>query len=242
MPIKLLLLNLFILAIAPMGLAQQKNSFPSSDGVPITADVYGQDKSLPYIILFHQANFSRGEYLETAPKLQKLGYNCLAVDLRSGKEVNYIQNETAAAAKAKNLPSDYLDAEKDILAAIAYVKTISNKRIILFGSSYSASLVLKIANQNPSINAVIAFSPGEYFESLKIKTTIEKFDKPLFIASTVSEKTYIKDMVSDVNKAYITWFTPIKSKGVHGSRALWAASPESDDCWMQLLMFFKKIQ
>jgi dienelactone hydrolase len=222
--------------------AQQKITFSSSDGIPITADVYGQDKSLPYILLFHQANFSRGEYRETAPKLQKLGYNCIAVDLRSGKEVNFIQNETAAAAKAKNLPTNYLDAEKDILAAIEYVKKLSKCKIVLLGSSYSASLVIKISVNNPSVSAVIAFSPGEYFETLPLKDIISKLDKPLFIASTKAEKPPIKEMVSGINENYITWFVPSKAKGIHGSRALWDASPESNGCWMQLLMFFKKIK
>ena len=91
-----------------MSEAQQMVTFFSSDGLTVTADLYLKDKSYPFIILFHQANFSRGEYQETAPKLMKLGYNCLAVDLRSGKEVNFIKNETAAKAHEKNLPRNDL--------------------------------------------------------------------------------------------------------------------------------------
>jgi dienelactone hydrolase len=222
--------------------AQQKITFLSSDGLPITADLYVQDKGNPYIILFHQANFSRGEYSETAPRLMKLGYNCLAVDLRSGKEVNYVQNETAAAARTKHLGTEYLDAEKDMVAAIDYIKNITKERIILFGSSYSASLTLKIAKNNPSVLAVIAFSPGEYFGTLKIKKNIDHLDKPVFIGATTSEQPFIKDMVSGINPNFVSWFVPSKSKGVHGSRALWAASPENEDCWLALLQFFKKLK
>ena len=231
-----------MLLIPGMLEAQQKITFLSSDGLQITADQYGQDAGNPYIILFHQANYSRGEYKETAPKLQKLGYNCLAVDLRSGKEVNYVQNETAAAAREKNLPTEYLDAEKDMIAAIEYVKKISKERIILLGSSYSASLVLRIGKNDPFVSAIIAFSPGEYFPNLNLKNEIAKLNKPIFIGSTVSERPYIKEMLSGINDALITWFVPSKSKGVHGSRALWAASPESKDCWMQLLFFFKNLK
>jgi dienelactone hydrolase len=231
-----------LLIFQGMSEAQHKISFPSSDSITITADVYGQDKGLPYILLFHQANFSRGEYLETAPKLQKLGYNCIAVDLRSGNEVNYIQNETAAAAKAKNLPTEYTDAEKDILAAINYTRKITSQKIILLGSSYSASLVLKVARNNPSVKAVIAFSPGEYFNNFQLKKEISGLDKPLFIASTKKENPSIKQMVSGINESYITWFVPSKTNGIHGSRALWSTSPENETCWMQLLMFFKALK
>ncbi|HEX2934259.1 MAG TPA: dienelactone hydrolase family protein [Bacteroidales bacterium] len=234
---------LLLLTIFPMTIdAQQTVTFPSSDGLPITADLYMQDKSLPFIILYHQANFSRGEYRETAPKLMKLGYNCLAVDLRSGKEVNYVQNETAARAREKNLPVGYLDAEKDMLSAIDYVKKQSKERIVIFGSSYSASLALKIGKNNQSVAAIIAFSPGEYFQpQIILKPLLAKYDKPLFIASTTTEYPFVKEMTSDIAPSLITWFTPSKS-GVHGSRALWQASPESEQCWMTLLMFIKNLK
>jgi len=64
-------------------------TFPSHEGVTITADLYitNEDKNIPFIVLFHQAGFSRGEYREIAPKLNKLGFNCMAIDQRSGDGV-----------------------------------------------------------------------------------------------------------------------------------------------------------
>lgn len=224
--------------------SQQKITFSAKDGLKVTADLYLKDTSFPFIILFHQANFSRGEYLETAPKLNKLGFNCLAVDLRSGNEVNYIPNETAQAARDKNFPSTYLDAQMDMQAAIDYVKKFyPGHKIILLGSSYSASLCLKLGNEDRSIYAVIAFSPGEYFQNeLHIKDKVTGWNKPLFVASTKEEYPYIKDMLSSIPGSLITWFEPSKSNGVHGSRALWQQSEESDDCWMTLLLFMKKMK
>jgi hypothetical protein len=66
--------------------AQEKVSFKSSDGLEITADKYFTDsESAPLILLFHQAGWSRGEYNESAPKLNKLGFNCIAFAQRSGE-------------------------------------------------------------------------------------------------------------------------------------------------------------
>ena len=236
-------LFLILLSTPMISEAQQTVTFPSSDGLMITADLYLKDKNLPYIILYHQANFSKGEYKETAPKLMKLGYNCLAVDLRSGKEVNFIQNETAARAREKNLPVGYLDAEKDMVSAIEYVKKQTKEKIILFGSSYSASLALKIGKTNSSVLAVISFSPGEYFQSqLTLKPLLAKYDKPIFIASTVKEHPFIKEMMSGVSDNMITWWTPGKGDGVHGSKVLWQNSPSNEECWMSLLMFIKNLK
>jgi hypothetical protein len=77
------------------GFSQKKITFKASDGLQITADLYILNPSEnSFIILFHQARWSRGEYLEIAPKLNKLGFNCMAVDQQSGGEINNIVNET----------------------------------------------------------------------------------------------------------------------------------------------------
>lgn len=67
-------------------------TFPSKDGLTLTADLYiMHDKSAPFIVLFHQARWSRGEYEEIAPRLNMMGFNCMAVDLRSGGQVNGVK-------------------------------------------------------------------------------------------------------------------------------------------------------
>ena len=56
-----------------MILREKKFLFLSLDSLEITADLYKiENNKAPYIILFHQANFSRGSYLDIAPKLNKL--------------------------------------------------------------------------------------------------------------------------------------------------------------------------
>jgi hypothetical protein len=146
-------------------------------------------------------------------------------------------------AHEKNLPTGYLDAEKDMLAAIEYIKKQSKEKIILFGSSYSASLALKIAKDIPSVSAIVAFSPGEYFQpTIQLKTLLTKLEKPIFIASTKTEYPFIKEMMANVPKKLIQWWTPAKGTGIHGSRALWQTSEGNEDCWMSLLMFFKGLK
>ena len=87
----------------------------STDGLAMTADLYRPhaSKKTPFIVLFHQAGWSRGEYREIAPKLNAMGFNCLAVDQRSGQGVNGVTNMTAKAAGMKKLGQGYLDARQD---------------------------------------------------------------------------------------------------------------------------------
>ena len=219
----------------------QKITFPSSDGILITADLYLVNDSLPYMVLCHQAGFSRAEYAETASKFCHLGYNCLAVDARSGNEVNGVKNETAALAAEKKKPAAYLDAEKDIVSAIDYAYTKSGKKVFLVGSSYSASLALKIAATNKKVKAVMAFSPGEYFGTkLILKDAIANLSVPVFVTSSKEEAKDLTTLMSDIKSSVKSQFVPT-SKGKHGSSCLWKDNPGYHEYWFAIMMFMKQL-
>ena len=202
--------------------AQKTIDFPSKDGLLITADYYEVKGSETFILLFHQAGWSRGEYKEIAPKLNTLGYSCLAIDQRSGGAVNSVTNQTNQKAVAAGKETTYLNAYQDIKATVAYVKkAYSPKKIIIWGSSYSSSLVLKYAGDHPDqIDAAMAFSPGEYFgKDDFIKNSAAHIKVPTFITSAQNEQ----DNWAAINEAIPTTtkvtYVPATA-GNHGSRAL----------------------
>ncbi len=235
---------IFILFIAFITIvkAQEKVTFMSSDSLTITASLYEENEDYSYVLLFHQAGYSRGEYKESAKKIVKIGFNCLAVDLRSGSEVNYIKNETAALAKKLGYPDSYLDAEKDILAAINYAYDRNQKEVLLFGSSYSASLCLKVAKDNPKVKAVIAFSPGEFLKPLSVKDEISGLKKPVFIASSQREFHYIEELLINVSSSSKILFKPQNGQGKHGAKSLWDNCDTSKEYWLNLLLFLKRFK
>jgi pimeloyl-ACP methyl ester carboxylesterase len=221
---------------------QRKVSFPSADGLTVTADLYLKDPAFPFILLFHQGNCSRGEYKEIAPKLLNLNYNCLSVDLRSGGKVNFIENETCLEAAGKKIPHSMLDARTDIQAAIRYAGQFNTTPVVLFGSSYSASLSLIEANRNPHVRAVVAFSPGEFFRpGLIVKEALKDFDKRVFIAITTAEYEYVVKMLTEIPDSEKTFFTPNNAQGVSGAKALWESSAGNQEYWLALFMFFKEL-
>ena len=214
-------------------------TFPSLDGLQMTADLYSPfpDTSKPFIILCHQAGWSRGEYREIAPKLNTLGFNCIAIDQRSGGSVNNTKNETAAKAKASKKGQDYIDAEQDIIATIQYVKQdLAKGKIILWGSSYSSALVLRIAGEQPeSVDAALAFAPGEYFKSQGksanwIARSAKKIKCPTFITSAKSEAENWASIHKAIPTSTKEKFIP-STKGNHGSRALWKKFADNTQYW-----------
>ena len=221
-------------------LAQKKVSFLASDGLLVTADLYLTNKSLPFILLFHQTDASRGEYLEIAPKLQNLNYNCLAVDLRSGSKMNYVINETAKRARERNLSVTHYDAVKDMEAAIRYIREYNHQGIVLFGSSYSASLSLYLASKHSNVEAVVAFSPGEYFRpALILEDHLGNILQPVFVTSTKLEYNYVFNLVKSIPEENLQIYKP-KTKSLHGAKALWKENAESEAYWLELLLFFKR--
>jgi len=240
---KFLSLTMIITLACLTAYASENITFFSDDSLLITADSYiAHEDSAPFIILFHQAGFSRGEYKEIAPKLNALGFNALAIDQRSGKEVNGVINQTASRAVEKNLRDTYLDALPDLLASIRYVRdNMATGKVILWGSSYSAALVLKIGGDYPDLmDGIVAFSPGEYFERLGenpdfISVSARKIEVPVFISSASDEKDRWWP-IYQVIPAQKSYFLP-EMNGIHGSRALWSSTPEHLDYWNALKDF-----
>ncbi len=223
-------------------IAQIQITFPSRDGLIITADKYLVSERSPWILLCHQAGYSRGEYKETAVRLNQLGFNCLAIDQRSGSEVNAVKNETAALALKKGLATEYLDAEQDILAAIDYLYGLAKRPIAVLGSSYSASLALKVAVKNSKVKAVVSFSPGEYFgEKLNLKKVIVQLLLPVFITSSKEESADAAELFKAIASKNKTQFVPAGT-GIHGSKALWSSTDDHQEYWDALEKFLRQVK
>jgi pimeloyl-ACP methyl ester carboxylesterase len=217
-------------------------SFSSADGLLITADEYIIEQDNPYILLLHQQQSSRGEFSTIAPKLCKMDYNCLAVDVRNGGNDNYVSNETVKRCRESRCSLSPTDIEGDILAAVSYAFEKSQHPVILFGSGANGSLCLKIARENDNVRAVIALSPGEYFlPDINIRDTIAQIRKPVFVTSSLSEFPYVKEVVSKVPEDYLNAFEPKMGEGGRGTVSLSNDTENHSEYWLALLLFFKDL-
>lgn len=218
-----------------------KTIFYSKDSLPISGDIYEVNNKKPTILLCHQAGYSRGEYNDIARKLCNYGFSSLAIDQRSGGEVNGVLNQTTAAAKARNLPTDYLDARQDIEAGIDYLYAMNgNQPIILIGSSYSATLALLIGNTSKKVKAIAAFSPGEYFKTINVQNTIKNISKPVFVTSSKKESEALTKLISEINAENLTHFIP-SNDGIHGAKALWDSTEGNAAYWNAFLKYLLKV-
>lgn len=222
--------------------AQKKIRLTAEDGLPVIADFYTGSPGDPYLLMFHQENSSRGEFREIGPRLAKMGFNCLAVDLRSGGEINYVINETAQNADSAGVKAGLADCLLDIRGAIRYALEKSAQPVILLGSSFSASLVLLEGKSNPDVQAVLAFSPGEFFRpAISVKDSLSGFDKPAFIAASGMEYPYVEELVQNIPDSVKRLYTPGNNEGVHGAAALWDTNPQYREYWLAVILFVRSI-
>ncbi len=136
-------------------------TFTAHDEGLVYADLHLSDQqtNTPLIILFHQAGANgRAEYANIIPKLTAKGYGLLVVDQRSGGKQFGGENRTVAARGEK---TDYCSAYPDMEAALIYAQTKTSGPIFVWGSSYSAAMVLKLASEHGSdIAGTLSFSPA----------------------------------------------------------------------------------
>ena len=217
----------------------EKIQFVSLDSLPITANSYRVADSLPVIVLCHQARYNKYEYAGIAEKLNELGFNCLAIDQRSGGPIADQPNETTLAALEAGKPIEFIDAEQDMIAAVRYASERYQGSLILWGSSYSSTLALYLAIELDEVDAVVSFSPGNYMEEEK-GSLIEKlsnFRKPAFITSSKREAESVTELLAKLTLGEDQiQFIP-EGPGHHGSRALWNHQSDAEEYWTAINPF-----
>ena len=233
------------LAFAHTLKAQEHVSLTASDGVKVYGDFYpAARKSDAYILLFHQAGSNRGEYAPIAPRLAKLGYNCLAIDQRSGGERFGQANETV---RQLGHSADYLGALKDMEAALVWARTAKHSsKVIVWGSSYSSALVFLLAAQHPDdVAAVLAFSPGEYLGSSNlVHQAAAKISVPIYVTSAKDEEEIgaARSILAASPSRVKTQFVP-HTGGVHGSSTLRADTDPAGEAenWRAVEEFLRRV-
>jgi len=226
----------------------------AKDDLPLTADIYpGKSAAATMILLFHQAGSSRGEYRKIAPRLQAKGYNCLSLDARSGNGIRWgVTNVTSAFAVRRKLDQSYDAARQDLERSLAWVREMEfTGPIVLWGSSYSAALVLLMAQpkaDGKKITGVVTFSPGEYLAKKGVVTkAVPKIEVPIFMTCSRAEtQGTVGPFIKLMKNKRSVFFLP--ETGKHGSRFLTLTDSKEEvmkkdamEAWKQVFAFLADV-
>lgn len=228
------------------GLVAEEIEFKGIDGTTIYGDYYAGNDDAPLIMLHHQAGWNaRGEYGEISARLVDNGYNVLAVDARGGGNRDGVPNRTLEALGINRLP--FCEVLPDVVSTLKFAnEKYPNSKKILWGSSYSAALVLKVAaSEADDVLAVLSFSPaeGEFMGNCQPSEQAGKISVPVMILRPASE------LKSDTNIAQFELFKAsgytmhVAENGVHGSSMLVTnrTKHNTDAEWAAVLSFLEKV-
>lgn len=253
---KTLLMLLALFAANSAVSAVTEFSVETTDGVIVYGDLYTIDSanadvrdepsytelSVPLILLFHQGGGdARGEYTPLVSRLTGAGYNLLSIDQRSGGDRFGGVNRTVARLGDREY--SYCDAYPDLEAALRFAINYGfTGKIIAWGSSYSAALVIKLASEHPDkIDAVLAFSPasGEPMAGCRPDPYSANLEQPLLVLRPEREAA-IPSVVEQMKRfAEQGHRTHVATPGLHGSSMLDAerVGESTDETWSVVLEF-----
>jgi len=120
------------------------------------------------VVLVHQLSTDRTEW---QPLLRRLGaapaLTTFAFDMRGHGESTQLRGRTVAWADFQT--ADWERVSEDVLTTIDYLREeegLRPERVILVGSSIGSSAVLLAAAREPSVNALVALSPGRAYRGV----------------------------------------------------------------------------
>jgi alpha-beta hydrolase superfamily lysophospholipase len=219
----------------------------TKDNVTVYGDIYRADnsKSAPVILLFHQGGGdARGEYSDIAPRLTEIGFNAIAIDQRSGGDRFGQENRTVTGLGDKEF--GYCDAYNDLEATLAYAKGSGfDGPVIVWGSSYSAALIFKLAVEHEQeIDVALAFSAaaGAPLADCQLQPYISDVNIPLLALRPQSEFEIESVQLQMAEFEAQGLQTYVADPGVHGSSMLNAArvGAPTDATWSVVLKFLNE--
>ena len=219
-----------IFCAAGCATAETTISTAAADGAMVYGETYygelGSDA--PMIALFHLAGGDgRGEYEPLSSWLNEIGYRAIAWDQRSGGARFGSDNRTASAYAED---PGYCAAYQDLAAALGYsIEAANGAPVIVWGSSYSAALVFRLAADYPSeVAAVISASPasGPPMTGCDLESVIGSVSAPVLVLRPQREYEATKEQADFLMAAGVDF--RIVENGVHGSSMLSDARTQQD--------------
>lgn len=217
----------------------------TADGVTVYGSLHGDPGAArALLLLFHQGGANAdAEYGPLVPRLLAEGYAAITIDQRAGGAFLGGENRTA---KDRSATPHYCEAYPDLEAALEFGRRRAQGRdIIVWGSSYSGALALRLAADHPDLAGVLAFSPagGEAMGDCPAARFAPRVRIPTLALRPASELD-----LEHVRRAWEEWddlgFEQyIAEPGVHGSSMLNEARVEGEveSTWAVVLSFLARV-
>ena len=154
------------LQVSSAGLASQRVSFRTDDGLTLTATWYeAASRPAPAVIFVHMLQKSRRDWDQVATQMAAEGIGGLAIDLRGHGD-------------SPGSPQDYAGMVQDVRAARRFLASrpeVIPSRIGIAGASIGASLAALASADDAAVVSLALLSPAIEYRGLRLDQAIKKY-------------------------------------------------------------------
>lgn len=164
--------------------SMNKISLTTKDGIKIAADLYEVENPLGWLVLTHMMPATKESYKDLAVRLQRLGYESMAIDLRGHGESDAGPNGYLNFSDVQH-QKGILDLE----AAFDYLmgnRKATNDKVFFIGASIGANLSLQYISQHPECKTAILLSAGLNYHGIETEPLVKSLkagQKVFFISA-----------------------------------------------------------
>src|SRR3989338_1631633 len=155
----------------------------TSDHVVLKGDFFPVNPK-KVVILVHPFNRDRSVFGALTRALVANGFSVLSFDWRGHGES---RAQGFLANPQSLLPNDFLNIEKDLDAAVAFLREKGFEAFFLVGGSIGANWAIMYPARHPGFFGSVALSPGLDFKGLKPKADAAKTRVPLLVISSADD-------------------------------------------------------
>jgi lysophospholipase len=156
----------------------------TKDNVKIAADIYSVENPKGWLVLAHMMPATKESYNDLAEKLQGLGYESIAIDLRGHGE-----SDAGPNGFAKFSDEEHQKSILDLEAAVEHLATsrkATRDKVVFVGASIGANLSLQYISEHPEFKTAILLSPGLNYRGIETEPLVKKLkagQKVLFVSA-----------------------------------------------------------
>jgi len=196
----------------------------TKDGVDIVGDYYPAPDFNVGVLMLHMMPADRKSFFAFAEKVQRAGWQGLAIDFRG-------HGESQGGPSGYQLFKDeeHQKSILDVEAGAEFLKSKGVKEIYLVGASIGANLSLQYLVEHPEAKAAVLLSPGLNYRGIKTDELAKKVyhTKAVYLAAA-QDDYYSYETVQglyDVLPKEVTRELKLFDSGGHGTK-LFETHPE----------------
>lgn len=180
----------------PVSIMTERITLKTSDNVILVGDYAGKPGQ-PAVLMLHMMPSTRESWRAFSEKLNAVGFQTLAIDMRGHGE-----SQGGPNGYKRFSDEEHQSSIHDVRAGIAFLKSKNPSKIFIAGASIGANLALWYAAEDHDTASIILLSPGLDYRGIRTEPFVSKLSPSQRVYYAAGrDDTYSADTVEALHAA-----------------------------------------